>query len=329
MKVFQLLAPVILAVAGVSAQAAPLKVFTDRPVDRLERAMRGFTSKTGIQVEIVSAPYAELKAKIDAGQKADVLLLKDLSTMTAAARANVFTAMNSANRSANIASFMRDSQGRWTALTYRVRTLVYDSSVFDERSMNSYESIAGRSFSGQLCIRNAKEYMPSMVAWMIERYGEAKTKDILAGWKANLAAGFTDNDTQTLKNIESGTCTAGISNHYYLARLKNADSRFPVEIAFANQNEGGVHTNGFGGGLVAGTTRSSEGNSLMAYLMTPEGQQSLIVDPSFEYPAVQNLQPVQIVRNFGTFSKSQISWTEVGANMSKANDLLERVGWAR
>lgn len=329
MKVFQPFAAAILIFASVISHAATLKVFTDRPKDRLEKAFTGFTTKTGIQLDVVVAPYADLLAKIRAGEQPDVLLLKDISFITAAARENLFTPMNAANLRTNISPAMRDSQGNWTALSYRIRTAAYDPAAINVASLTTYEALAGRGFAGQLCMRNSKEYMPTLAAWLIVRYGEAKAQAILEGWKSNLAAGFSEGDSASLKSIESGECTATIANQYYLGRLISADNRFPVKLAFLEQNEGGLHTNGLGGGIAKGSTQAANANIFLGYLMTAEGQAALIEAPAFDYPAVKSFSPESVVKDFGAFKASEITWTQVGAEIEKATAILERVGWAK
>jgi len=329
LKLLKLSGVLLVSLLTVAGYAAPLKVFTDRPEDRLETALTGFTQATGIEVEVTVAPYADLKAKLQAGEKADVLLLKDVAFLTDAARAGLFTPMNAANRGVKIDESMRDAEGLWTALAYRIRTIGYDPALVEKDALKTYESLAAGALSGQLCMRNSKEYMPTLVAWLIVRYGEAKAQAIVEGWVANLAVGFTASDTASLKGIESGLCSVTITNHYYLARLKTADARFPVALAFADQDEGGLHTNGFGGGLVKGTDQVANANAFIGYLLTPEGQKGIVAAPSFEFPAVRSVRPEAVVQKFGAFKVSNLSWTDVGAQIEKANALLERVGWTK
>ncbi len=319
----------ILVFGAQLASANTLRVLTDRPKDRVEKAMQGFTEMSGVQVEIVSRPYAELKELAKVPGESDLLLLKDLTFLADAADNQLFQAMNAPNMRLRVAPFMRDPGGLWTAITYRIRTIAFDPSVVPAQDLSTYESLARPEFKGRLCMRNAKEYMPAMTAWMITRYGEAKAEAILRGWSENLAEGFTDGDSVSLKKINEGSCAASVVNQYYLARLKNADKRFPVSLNFADQFEGGLHTNGFGGGIVKGTKNSANANILLGYLLSHEGQAALVAEPSFEYPANSDFKPVEIVENFGTFKASDLSWKSVAANLNKANALLDKVGWAK
>lgn len=314
---------------SVTAYAAPLKIYTDRPQERMQKALDGFTKSTGIQTEVTVASYDELKAKLKAGEKADVLLFKDIIYLADGAKSGLFSAMSSQNQQADVDVSMRDPKGLWTALAYRVRVIAYDPANTEKSTLTSYERLSESKFAGQLCMRNSKEYMPTFTAWLMSRFGEAKAKSIVEGWKANLATDFTAGDSASYKGVESGVCSVAIAFHYYLARLKVADERFPVELAFPDQFEGGLHTNGYGVGVAKGTAREADANSFIAYLLSEVGQTSLVAEPSYEYPAVRSIKPEQVVQKFGTFKVSDINWNKIGENITKANDILDSAGWAK
>lgn len=318
----------VLLFLSASVHAAPLKIFTDRPKERMDKALDGFTKNSGVNTEVTVGSYDDLKAKLKAGEQADILILKDIIYLSDGVKAGLFSAMN-ANLPLKVDASMRDPQGLWTALAYRVRLIGFDPAMVDKLFLTTYEKLSEPGFKGQLCMRNAKEYMPTFVAWLISRYGEAKAKAIVEGWRANLAADFTTGDSASYKSVETGICSVTIGNHYYLARLKAADARFPVESAFPNQLEGGLHTNGYGIGIAKNSTAQVDANKLIEYLLSDEGQKALVADPSFEYPAVQALKPEQIVENFGSFKVSDINWNQVGSHLAKANEILERVGWIK
>ena len=324
MKCLALFATLVFVAA---AQAAPLKIFTDRPQDRFQTALDGMTKATGQQVQVTAGTANELMAKIQAGEPADILLLKDSTTIGAAAALGLFAPMGTSLES--VEPSMRDPQNRWTALAYRIRTIFIDPAQVAADSVNTYEALSTNAFSGLLCMRNAKEYMPTLTAWLIVRYGEAKTQSMLEGFKANLATGFTGGDTASLDAIEAGQCVATLSNHYYFARKKAADERFPVEIKFVEQNEGGLHTNGFGGGLVKGSKNAKQVDQFFAYMLSPLGQTQLVEAPGYEYPSVTGLKPSSLVEQLGSFKVSDVHWNDVAAQITKANEILERVGWAK
>ena len=88
-----------------------------------------------------------------------------------------------------------------------------------------------------------------------------------------------------------------------------------------------MHTNGFGGGVLKTALNADLANDFIGYLLSSEGSQRLIADPSFEYPAAIALKPVPLVESFGPFIASEVHWTDVANQLAKANSLLESVGW--
>ena len=63
MKVLQFVMLFVLTALTGVASATSVKVFTDRPADRLAKAMTGFTAQTGVQVEVVVDSYSAVKAR--------------------------------------------------------------------------------------------------------------------------------------------------------------------------------------------------------------------------------------------------------------------------
>lgn len=313
---------------SLSSYSADLTLFTDRPADRYEKALAAFTQKSGLKVAVVTAPYGELKSKLAAGEKADLLVLKDMSTFTEAAREGLYQPMSGANRLANVDPAMKDENGLWIALAYRVRTVVYDPSAVNPADVDTYVALSNPVFKGAICMRNAKEYIPTLAAWLIARHGEQRAESILSGWKTNLANGFLNGDTDVLKAVESGQCVASVTNHYYFARLKAADERFGAEILFADQATDGAHTSGYAAGIPKTSASVDKANQLLSYLLSVEGQSLLIAEPSFEYPASRDAQPLPLVQAFGNFKGSQVHWNKIGVNSGKAKEVLERVQWS-
>lgn len=327
MKLIQGLILGLILVAS-AAQAAEVLVLSDRNQDYFAKVFEGFTAKTGHTVALVNKPWADLKRDLSFGAEADVLLVKDLSFIVDAKKDGVFQKLSDANLNAGVPAFMRDAEGEWTAVSYRVRTLVYDPLQLTPSEIPTYESISKPEFAGRLCARNSKEYMPTMVAWLIAQYGEVKAKEIVSGWRSNLAM-FTARDPETIDKVEDSTCAVGISNHYYYARAKAAEPRLSVEIAMTNADAGGIHTNGFGGGVLKTSSEVEAANALIAYILSPEGSALMIQAPSYEYPAVATNKAAELVEGFGAFTPSEVPWSDVYAQMAKAKEILEQVGWAK
>ena len=65
---------------------------------------------------------------------------------------------------------------------------------------------------------------------MLVKRGAAATERLLRSWMANRPR-ILGSDVDVLEAIASGRCDAGLTNHYYLARILADDADFPVAPA--------------------------------------------------------------------------------------------------
>lgn len=308
---------------GASAQAE-LVVLTDRPQARFAKAAEIFKAQTGETVKFVEGAYPQLVEQIATG---DLLMTKDLVLLADLKAKNLLQSFAPTSSFSRIHSSMKDRDNQWTALTVRARTLVYNPTVVNPDEIQSYADLAGDEWAGRLCLRTAKaDYNVALTGGLILTYGPEKTKEILSGWVANLAADVFPNDTAMLEAIANGQCDVGIANHYYLAQLLAQKPSLPVNIKFLNQNDGGVLTNGSGIGLVKTSTQQKLAQAFVEILLTDEIQLSISA-AHYDYPAVQGLLPSTLIKEWGTFKVSPLNWSDVGAKAADAKKLMSEVGY--
>ncbi|HMN69022.1 MAG TPA: extracellular solute-binding protein [Bdellovibrionales bacterium] len=320
----------VLAFVSVAAHAADLVLLSDRPRDRLQSVMDGFTAETGVKVQLVSAPFADLKTRLEAGEPADIVILKDALAMGEAQISGFLQPMSAQNLAANVPAILKDPAGEWIGLTYRVRTIAYGADAEGVGPFANYADLAAPEWKGQLCMRDAKDYVPALAAWMIARFGAAEAERLLLGWKANLAGGaFTGNDIASLDEISQGRCNLSVVNHYYLARKKAAQPHFPVELVSADSAQDGAHVNSMTAAIGKNSAALPNANAFLAYALSNEGQARLVSPPSFEFPASLDAEPVDVVKNFGPLKPTTVLLSEVMKQGAAARTLLEKVEWAR
>lgn len=326
MKLFQALSLAGALVAGSYSAAQDLRIYSDRDQKYFQKVFDAFQAKTGKTVELINGSYSELKTRFENGETGDVLLLKDVGSFVDAANKNYFQRLSDQNLNSGVPSFMQDPQGRWTAVSYRVRTIAFNPDVFSADDVVSYEALTQPTFANSLCIRNGNDYMVPFAAWALAAYGDQKGRELITGIKNNVKF-FTGGDTDSLKAVESGNCSATITNHYYYARLKTADQRLLTELTMTNASSGGLHTNGFGGGVMTSATNSGLANEFIAFILSQEGSSLMISEPSFEYPAVLANKASDTTEGLGEKVLSEIPWVDVAAQLSAAKQLMEDIGW--
>jgi iron(III) transport system substrate-binding protein len=132
-------------VTGAGAQSGEVVVYSARSQYGQEPAIDAFTRKTGIQVKSFGGNTSELFDRLKAeGDKtpADVLITVDAGNLWNAGRAGLLARMDSPQIAANVPANLRDPEGRWTALTVRARTIMYNTSKVKPEELSTYEALA-------------------------------------------------------------------------------------------------------------------------------------------------------------------------------------------
>ncbi|PKL96316.1 MAG: Fe(3+) ABC transporter substrate-binding protein, partial [Gammaproteobacteria bacterium HGW-Gammaproteobacteria-8] len=264
-----LLALLILAACGeqsapepVSAEpesaAGRLVVYTSRQPHLVESLFQQFEVDTGIAIEYISDDAGALIERLAAEAErspADVLITVDAGNLWQAAERGLLQPLESTILDQRIPAALRDPDGFWYGLSIRARTLVYPPDRVDPEELSTYAALAESKWKGRLCLRTSRKvYNQSLVAVMIERFGEARTEQIVRGWVENLATGPFSSDTRLIEAMAAGQCDVGIVNTYYLGRLQQDNPAYPVRLFWADQAAGGVHVNISGAGI---TTHAS------------------------------------------------------------------------
>lgn len=320
----------LLAQVSVVASAATVVMYSDRPTARVAPLVQEFEAATGHKVTIVEANAGELLKHLETeGDKteADLLMLKDLVYLQDATNAKLFQPLGSAALTAGVEPSMQNAEKGWTALSFRVRTMVYNPQFIQPSELSTYANLADNEWEGSLCIRVSKSsYNEGLVSFLVEKHGEAEARRITKGWVANLARAPFPNDTAIIEAVSRGECMVGLVNTYYVGQAKSKNPQLQVEVFFADQNSGGAHTNGVGIGLLKTADNADAARSLISFFLTPSVQQRF-ADVNFEYPAVRSVIPGTIVRDFGSFTAATQNWQDIGVHVPKARQIMIEAGF--
>lgn len=318
----------LLAQVSVVASAATVVVYSDRPTARLAPHAQEFEAATGHQVVIVEAGAGDLLKRLaleGAGSLADLLILKDFVFLHDAAEAGLLQALGPA--ATGVEASMQNPEKGWTALTFRARTMVYNPQFVKASELSTYENLATPEWEGSLCVRTSKSsYNEGLVSFLVEKHGEAEARRITKGWVANLARPPFPNDTAIIEAVSRGECLVGLVNTYYVGQAKSQNPNLQVEVFFADQASGGVHTNGSGVGLLKTADDAAAARTFIAHLLSPSAQQRL-ADAGFEYPAVRSVVPGTLIRDFGSFTAAPFNWATLGLHVIKSRQIMTEAGF--
>ncbi len=322
---------IAISCSSLIAQAAEeVNVYSYRQPFLIEPMLKEFEDQTGVKVNVVFAKKG-LEERIEREGKfspADVVLTSDMISLFDLVDRKLVQPVNSKSINQNIPEHLRDPDNQWYSLTMRVRN-IYSSKRTEKPVDINYEDLASRQFKGKICTRSGKHpYNIGLVASMIAHKGEAETKKWLEGVKANLARRPQGNDRAQVKAIKEGVCDVSLGNSYYFGKMMQDDAQKAwadaVYINFPNQSTEGSHVNISGMVMAKYAPNKDNALKLMEYLSS-EKAQSIYARDNMEYPVNPKVPVSDTVAAWGKFKADPLPISDISANRTKAQRLLDEV----
>ncbi len=325
---FSLVVP--LASSAMAAETDSIVVYSARKEHLIKPLFKRYTQQTGTEIRYVTGKAGALLQRIKnegPQTQADLLLTVDAGNLWHAANEGILAPIDSPALESNVPDRYQDPDNRWFGLSVRARTIVYSTERVDPDNLSTYAGLAQGRWQDRLLLRTSKKvYNQSLVASLIEAHGAEKTKKIVAGWVDNLAVAPLSSDTKVLKSILAGVGDVGIVNTYYFGRLQKENPDLPLALFWPNQDNGGVHTNISGGGMVAHADNAEGAQDLLEWLSSAEAQ-GLFAGLNMEYPIHPDVPAVEQVQNWGEFQASPLNVATYGARQAEAVRLMDQVDY--
>jgi iron(III) transport system substrate-binding protein len=319
----------LLTIFSINSLAAELVMYTDRPATTTTLISTAFKAKTGHDLNIIEMKTPDLINRLNAEgattNGADVIFVKDLVYLNEINSGQFFQAYSSANAS-QVSPLMKSKN--WVGITYRARTVVYNTIAVDPATLKNYADLATPEWAGRVCVRSSNSsYNEALIANFIADFGAQKTTDIINGWVQNFAAEPYADDTAVIKAVADGTCDVGVVNTYYLGRLFSTDPQLPVGIVFVDQAGQGTHTNGSGIGISSASTKQDLANQLIDFMLSPDVQKS-IVAATFEFPANTTVtHPNAKVGSWMGFKINSTPWENLTPFLDQSSAIMKSVNY--
>jgi len=339
-----LLASLALLIASPAwAQDQVLNLYSARHYSTDEALYNNFTKATGIKINRVDADDAGILARLKAegaASPADVILLVDAARLYKGEVDGLFQPIKSPMLEAAIPAQYRAKatpEGTpWFGYSTRARVIVYDKLKVKREDVDSYEKLAAPQNKGKLCIRSGSHpYNLSLFGAVTEHLGPVKAEEWLKGVVDNLARAPKGGDSDQIKGVASGECAIAVTNTYYMARILRSTTAEDkaiadkVSVVFPNQNSWGTHVNIAGGGMAKNAKNSANAIKFLEYLATPPAQ-NYFADGNNEWPTVTSVNvnnPALQAMSGGAFKSETIPVSVIGANQTKVQQMLDRVGF--
>ena len=139
-----------------------------------------------------------------------------------------------------------------------------------------------------------------------------------------------------IKAVASGECDIGVTNSYYLARMMRSNKPEDVAVVnkvgvvFPNQASWGTHLNIAGGAVAKHAKNKENAVKFLEYLASPEAQ-NYFANGNNEWPAVKSVTldnpALKAMTGNAPFKSETIPISAVGANVTKVQQMLDRVGF--
>jgi iron(III) transport system substrate-binding protein len=309
-----------------------VNVYSGRHYNTDKRLYARFTQQTGIKVNLLEGKDDELIQRLrseGSNAKADVLVLVDAARLYRAQQANLFQPIRSSQLNSAVPANLRDSRGRWYALTRRARPVIVNAALVKPSLIRTYADLARPELKGKLCLRDRSNvYNQSLVADQLIQRGQAATKTWLAGLVANVKQPYFSSDTPIARAVGRGECGVAMVNHYYLARLLAADSSAADQAAAAKVTvvwPKPTHVNVSAGGVTRFARNPQQAQKLLEFLVSPSSGEG--------YAAANNEYPLKgwgnnpILRRFGNFNAALVNIEQMGRRNAEAVQLMGQAGW--
>ncbi len=324
-----------LAASGIVYAEGEVNLYSSRHYDTDERLYSDFEAQTGIKVNRIEGKADELITRMVSegnNSPADILLTVDTSRLERAKAAGVLQSTDSRLLESSIPSYLQDDDNQWFGFSQRARILFYDKNDVQDPPM-TYQDLADPKYKGLVCSRSSSNvYTQTIIAALIAHLGEEAVGDWAKAVVANFARDPQGGDTDQLRGIVSGECDISLSNTYYFGRAIRkpvkglSDSIDMIGWVFPNQDSTGAHMNLSGGGVAKNAPNRDNAVKFLEYLASESAQQYFSAGND-EYPSVPGVGLSPSVASLGFFKPDDLAASDIAANVTAAQKLLNESGW--
>ena len=320
-----LAAPVIVPAAD------KLIVYSGRAERLIKPVLDAFTTKSGVQVELLSSGTTELvnrlKAEGDRTQ-ADVLITNDAGSLELARSAGLLRPLNMREIDRAIPSQFRAADNSWIGLSGRFWIIAYNTSMVKRDQVKSMLDLADPKWKDKIAIPNSgSEYLQAGVSVIRASIGDDRTKQFLQGLKENAGTQVYQKSSQIVEAVAKGQVALGIVNHYYVYRHLSTQPTAPIAVLMPDQQEGGMGAimNVAGIGVLKQTPHLDNAKLLVEFLVAQAGQK-MFADLDKEYPLHPEVKADPALVERKTFRAALVPLTKLAELREPTLTLIEQVG---
>ncbi|MEO6867262.1 MAG: extracellular solute-binding protein [Gaiellales bacterium] len=308
-----------------------LVVYSGREQEIVEGMYKSFEKKSGIKLDVRYGDSAALTAQmLEEGKKspADVFYAQDAGAIGAIEDmlAELPTALLE-----QVPSQFRDPDNRWTGVTGRARTLVYNTDELKEADLpDNVFGVLDPAWKGKVGVAPTNGSFIAFMSAMRLELGEDKALEFLEGLKANDAKTYEKNGP-VVDAVAKGEVQVGLVNHYYLYERLADDSDLPIANHFFKPGDIGNLINTSAVGMLASSDKQDAAQELIDFLLT-DGQTYIVEEaPEREYPlstttSIENSERYKELPALDKIGAPEFDLSQLGAELEKTVALITKSG---
>lgn len=336
-KIYLLLFTFIISILSFTDNV--VNIYTTRHYNDVDNLIfKEFEKETGIKVNVVlqnnDANLVIQKIKSEGKlTEADVFLNVGFAELYMAKKAGILQKITDKTILNNVPTNFRDTENYYTGISYRARVIVYNPDKVKKEELSTYEDLANAKWKGRILTRSgSSSYNKHLISFMIAKNGEKKTLEWAKKLVSNFARTPQGNDRDQAVAVYDGIGDIAIMNTYYIGKLindkdaKKSAAGKKLKIFFPNQNDGGTHINIAGAGITKYSKNRENAIKFIRFL-TDKKAQEMITNMNYEYPVNPKAELNGLVKSFGTFKPSKISFDNMSKHYSKTVIITGESDW--
>jgi iron(III) transport system substrate-binding protein len=272
-----------------------ITVYSGRSESLVKPVLESFEEASGITVDVRYGDTAAMAAQLqEEGDRspADVFLAQDAGALGAVAKQGLFAKLPDAVLD-KVPVAYRDDGGEWVGVTGRVRTMVYNVDQVPRADLpKSVFELTGPEWKGKVGIAPTNGSFQAFITAMRVQHGEEKTKEFLAGLKANDAQ-IREGNAPIVADVNKGRIAAGLVNHYYVYELAKEQGTTPDALKAKNHffpdGDIGSLVNVSGVGVLKKAGDDPDVRAFVDYLLGKQAQ-TYFAEETYEYPLVAGVK---------------------------------------
>lgn len=308
-----------------------LTVYSGREKEIVEPLYEQFEEQSGIDLKVRYADSAALSAQLqEEGERtpADVFYAQDAGAIGSV---ESLLAELPPAALANVPAQYRDRDGRWTGVTGRVRTLVYNTDELDPADLpTTVYDVTKPEWKGRVGVAPTNaSFIAFMTAMRLEE-GEDRAREFLEGLVANDAQIYEKNGP-IVDAVGRGEVDTGLVNHYYYWERIAKDPELPIANHFFGAGDIGNLVNTSAIGVIEGTEHQEEAMALVEFMLS-EGQEFIVNEaPEREYPLstttdVTNNERYRELPPLSGIKAPEVDLSDLGGELEATVEMIRESG---